>query len=290
VSVPNDVYLTYSIFILTSAMRITSFPLNLRSDSPRFRSKTIPADDKADTKNKWSTPVDGPLTYISLLGKEPYEPSPVLSRPFGLPSNPRLALPGSGSSNFKKTEFMLTADTLRYLGTTVAHFNGQICEIQLAHRAAEARATLQKHELLRLSGKCRELEELVERLKGPRRVASEEKFKKVQEEQRALLGRLDRMLQGLMEKASPELSEHETKWFEELKRMKEEITGIGRYDEGSLVARTRLVSFSTHSYVRFRIVIIVIVKLARTRVCPCDAESQRVAGEGETTQERAYGE
>lgn len=48
------------------------------------------------------------------------------------------------------------------------------------------------------------------------------------------------MLQSLMEKASPDLSEHETKWFEELKRMKEDIIGAGRYDEGSLVARTRL--------------------------------------------------
>jgi nucleoporin NUP82 len=49
------------------------------------------------------------------------------------------------------------------------------------------------------------------------------------------------MLRGLMDKASPELSEYETRWFEELKRMKGEIGGAGRYDEGSLVARTRMV-------------------------------------------------
>jgi len=81
----------------------------------------------------------------------------------------------------------------------------------------------------------------VERLKGPGRAASEARWEKIRNEQKDLLRRLDRMLQGLMEKASPELSEHETKWFEELKRMKDEISGSGRYDEGSLVARTRLV-------------------------------------------------
>jgi nucleoporin NUP82 len=76
------------------------------------------------------------------------------------------------------------------------------------------------------------------------RTASEARWERIQAEQKVLLRRLDRMLQGLMEKASPELSEHETKWFEELKRMKEEISGSGRYDEGSLVARTRLVWLS----------------------------------------------
>lgn len=136
---------------------------------------------------------------------------------------------------------MLTPDTLRYLATTVAALSGQSHEIQLAHRGAEGRAALQAQELLRLCGKCRELHAAVEKLKGPRRSASENRFKAVQDNQKVLLARLDRMLQGLMEKASPELSEHETKWFEELKRMKEEIVGAGKYDEGSLVARTRLV-------------------------------------------------
>jgi nucleoporin NUP82 len=50
------------------------------------------------------------------------------------------------------------------------------------------------------------------------------------------------MLRGLMDRASPDLSEYETKWFGELKRMQNEIVGAGRYDEGSLAARARLVS------------------------------------------------
>jgi nucleoporin NUP82 len=138
-------------------------------------------------------------------------------------------------------DFKLTPDTLRYIGTTVAELSSQIHEIQLAVRAAETRSMLQRQELARVFAKCREMQAAVERLKGPQRIASEARWETIQTEQKVLLRRLDRMLQALMEKASPELSEHETKWFEELKRMKEEISGSGRYDEGSLAARTRLV-------------------------------------------------
>jgi nucleoporin NUP82 len=138
-------------------------------------------------------------------------------------------------------DFKLTPDTLRYIGTTVAEISSQIHEIQLGYRAAETRAMLQRQELARVSAKCREMQAIVERLKGPGRVASEARWERIQNEQKALLRRQDRMLQALMEKASPKLSEHETKWFEELKRMKEEISGAGRYDEGSLVSRTHMV-------------------------------------------------
>jgi nucleoporin NUP82 len=201
-------------------------------------------DDPSSPQSTWLTPLEGPSTYMSLLGTEPYKPPPILSRPSGLPSNARLSLP-SGS---KSAEFMLTPDTLRYIGTTVAEFTSQIHEIQLAHRAAEARATLQKHELTRMSDKCRGIETVVEALKGPKRAANEERFDRVESEQKSLLGRLDRLLQVLMEKASPELSEHETKWFEELKRMKDDITGSGRYDDASLIARTRLVRVLFYFY------------------------------------------
>jgi nucleoporin NUP82 len=44
-----------------------------------------------------------------------------------------------------------------------------------------------------------------------------------------------------MRRASPELSENETKWFEELKRMKVEVFGSGRYDEESMRSRVKLV-------------------------------------------------
>jgi nucleoporin NUP82 len=99
---------------------------------------------------------------------------------------------------------------------------------------------LQQYELPRLTKKCQEMESILEEIQGPGRASTEDRLAKVQEEQKLLLARLDRLLQSLMEKASPELSEHEAKWFEELKRMKESVLGRGKYDEDSLVCRTRL--------------------------------------------------
>ncbi|KAF9008902.1 hypothetical protein BDQ17DRAFT_1349165 [Cyathus striatus] len=227
VATPNDVYLTYSIFILTSAMRINVFPLNIRSESPPLKPKALlELPSNSDTeKDEWLIPVDGPSTYVSLLGSQPYKPPPVVSAS-GFPSTAKLSLPPGSGSN----EFMLTPDTLRYITTTISKISGQIHEIQLAYRAVEARADLQKQELVRDG----------EHLTNEKANASVDRLKAIQDQQKQLLSRLDRVLQGLMEKASPELSEHETKWFEELKRMKAEVVGSGRYDEGSLVARTRL--------------------------------------------------
>ncbi|OBZ76188.1 Nucleoporin nup82 [Grifola frondosa] len=235
VAVPNDVYLTYSIFILTSAMRITVFPLKLQPDSPLSGPSELPVERKSVSRSSNAAPESGPPAYVSLLSAEPFVVPPVLSRALGLPSNPRLSLPPTS-----KGEFMLTPDTLRYLGTTVERFTDQIHEVQLAHRAAESRADLQQQEFKRQRDKCWEMIDIIERLNGPRCLETKARLTSVQEGQKALMVRLDRILQALMAKASPELSEHETKWFDELRRIKEEVVGASRFDDRSLVLRTKL--------------------------------------------------
>ncbi|THV08713.1 hypothetical protein K435DRAFT_959241 [Dendrothele bispora CBS 962.96] len=234
VAIPDDVYLPYSILVLTSSMRVTTFTLNPQPDpSPPTAPKPLPVE--GPTKTSLELLDNGPPAYVSLLGTESWKPPQILSRPGGLPSNPRLSLP-----NGVHTELVLTPDTMRYLATTVAHISGQIHEIQLAHRGAEGRTALQSQELLRLTTKCRELIGKAEEIKNSRIKTSEARLYRAQEEQKLLIRRLDRMLQTMMEKASPELSEYETKWFEELKRMKEDVIGTGKYDEGSLATRTKL--------------------------------------------------
>ncbi|KAF9076010.1 hypothetical protein BDP27DRAFT_1415160 [Rhodocollybia butyracea] len=233
-ALPDDVYLSYSIYILTSAMRITTFSLNARSESPTPKNKTDESP-APPSSHRLELIGDNP-PYASLLGTEPWLPPSVLSRPAGLPSNPRLSLPKDASQR----EFVLTPDTLRYLATIMANYSGQIREAEMAQQGAEGRASLQIQEIGRQSAKCREIIASLDRLRGVQKETSEKRILKAQEEQKVLSKRLDRMLQVMMEKASPELSEHETKWFEELKRMKETVIGAGKYDESSLSSRVRM--------------------------------------------------
>jgi len=239
--VPNDVYLSYSILILTSVFRFVSFPLNLRTDLP-FSQMTpdLPDKNKTTDTEDLLAPIEGSLGYISLLGTEPFVPPPALSRPSGLPSNPRIAV---GTPN-TKTEFMLTPETLRYLGSTIEGFTAQIHDIIIASKHIEARAELQAKEFERQQQKCAVMLDLIEQLHSSRYNKIQERVERIRETHKALTSRLDHRLQTLMQQASPKLSEYETKWFEELRRMKAEITGSGRYDEQSLAARTSLVSIT----------------------------------------------
>lgn len=224
---------------------MTVLPLNLRPDSPYSVTSDLPSISEKSPPPKSPATPDEPPAYVSLLGSESYVPPPIFSRPS---SNPRLSLPPSSDL---KSEFMLTPDTLRFLGTAVERFESQIHEVQLARRAAEARAELQEQEFARQRAKCQEMFDMMSRSKGLRRVATKEKVIKLQHTQKMLMTRLDRVLQSLMEKASPELSDHETKWFEELRRMKEEVVGSSKYDNRSLAARTKLVCDASHALAVF---------------------------------------
>ena len=253
--VPNDVYLSYSILILTSAFRITSIPLNLRTtlkvaDSsseaslPRITAPPISKDVTPATfvPNDLLTPLDGPLAHVSLLGTEPFVPPVALS---GRSMVPRL------SSGGPPREFVLTPDSLRFLATQVASIMTHIREVLLAHRRVEERVELQTAEFARIQAKCREMLQLIESLRekvrairGAREVGVIGRVERMKETHKELMKRADKILQALMNSASPGLSECETKWFEELGRMKAEVIGAGKFDDGSLKARTALVSKS----------------------------------------------
>ncbi|CCM04850.1 uncharacterized protein FIBRA_07043 [Fibroporia radiculosa] len=233
-SIPNDIYLTYSLFILTSAMCITVFPLNLRSETPYSISSELPlVPENTPSKLQSSSATPPTPAYISLLTQDTYViPSALAQSATSLISR----LPPSPSQG----EFVLTPDTMRYLGTVVEKFGTKLHEIAVAHRGTEMRAAIQRQEFARQREKCKEMLEIVSRLKGPRHAATQEKLKNIESVQKKLMGRLDRVLQLLIQKASPDLSENETRWFNELKRMKEEVVGRSKYDDRSLVARSKL--------------------------------------------------
>ena len=222
-------------------MRIISVPLNLRAEplDSRIKAFRLEDTDTSTEKSKWLSCADGPSTYASILSAEPFIPPSLSGSLSELSTSPKPLLPQIPSGS---KELTLTPDTLRFLGTSVAQITSQSREVILACQVITRRMYLQQYELPRLAKKCEEMESILEKIQGTGRASTEERLAKVQEEQKVLLARLDRLLQSLMEKASPELSEHESKWFEELKRMKESVLGRGKYDEDSLVCRTRSVS------------------------------------------------
>ena len=223
---PNDVYLNYSIYVLTSFMRVVSFSLNMRSGLP----------SKED--NKSSVPVDRllkpaeSLAYTSLLGTETWEPPTTLSS--GLPATPRLVTPGS-------KDFRVTPDTLRFFSTKVDEIVTGTHGVESAYRQANARIELQHEELDRQVIKLNEIRVLLGELRGPRQDRIDARTHAIQAGQQALIARLDRVLTEHMKRANPTLSDHETKWFDELGRIREQVLGAGRYDEASLRARVQVV-------------------------------------------------
>ncbi|KAI5119910.1 hypothetical protein M0805_003714 [Coniferiporia weirii] len=233
VVIPSDVYLTYSIFILTATLRVASFTLNLRTEGPVVPE---PAEKRRDISLLPTSPSSTPPAYVSLLSTQPFTCPPALSRPMGFPTIAKLSLPQSHSV---KAELRLTPETLRYLGTVSERISGEVHDAVIACHALKNRADLQKQEFERLQKKAVELVTRTRDLTGPRKIQLQETLRKVQDERNRLLGRMDKLLQALIRKASPELNEHETRWFEELQRMKSQVLGVGRYDSDSLKNRVQ---------------------------------------------------
>ncbi|KAH9973089.1 hypothetical protein BGW80DRAFT_1437399 [Lactifluus volemus] len=209
VAVPNDVYLNYSIFILTSSMTVVSFSLN------------IPVTRAAEE----------PLAYTSLLGIKPWEPPTGLSST-GLPTTPRHAAP-------EPKDFRITPDTLRFFSTKVDEIAARAHNVESAYRETNARVELQHEEWQRQTDKLDEIRALVAELRGARQDHTDARARAIRAGQQTLLARLDRVLGEIMKRANPTLSDQETKWFDELSRMREQVLGVGRYDDASLKARVQ---------------------------------------------------
>ncbi|KAL5530163.1 hypothetical protein ACEPAF_6420 [Sanghuangporus sanghuang] len=232
--IPKDVYLTYTIFMLTATMRVATHTLTLRSESADGLELV---ESSQDTSGLPALPSSsGPPAYVSLLTAEPFSVPPVLSRPVGLPTVSNVPVPRSHSI---KDEIRVTPETLRYLANVQERISSEMHEAIIACRQLKGRGDMQRQEYERLQKRVAELVGRTQTLLGPRKNKLQERLQSVQAEQTRLLGRMDRLLHALIRQASPELNEHETRWFEELQRMKAQVLGIGRYDPDSLRVRIK---------------------------------------------------
>ena len=207
-------------------MRVVSFSLNMRSGVSSKEN-----DKSSVSVDQLLKPVESPA-YTSLLGTETWEPPTSLSS--GLPATPRLATPGP-------KDFRVTPDTLRFFSSKVDEIVTGIHGVESAYRQANARMELQHEELDRQATKVNEIRVLLGELHGARQDRIDVRTRAIQAGQQALIARLDRVLAELMKRANPTLSDHETKWFDELGRIREQVLGAGRYDEASLRARVQAV-------------------------------------------------
>jgi nucleoporin NUP82 len=136
-----------------------------------------------------------------------------------------------------KTTFTLTAASLRQLSTTVENFQKHMQAVQLAQRETEARAALQRQEYARQRQEHAKVLALLHGLRTKRQDDAQRKLDTLRAKHADMIKCTETVLKRLMLRASPELNEHETRWFHELSRMKEEVFGMDKYDDQSLGAK-----------------------------------------------------
>lgn len=236
VVIPDDVYLTYSIFILTASLRLVTFALNLRAEN---NEPQVVHELQKQSELPPLPSSSGPSTYNSILSAQAFTVPAAFARTTGLPPIPKLSLSHNDSG---KTELNLTPETLRYLATVSERISGEVRDAQISCSALKSRTDIQRQEYERLQKAASEIINRAHELTGTRKTRLQEKMKAIQEQQKTLLSRMDKALRTLIKNASPELNEHETRWFEEFERMKAQVQGVGRFDQDSLRSRIRLVS------------------------------------------------
>ncbi|BGP05254.1 hypothetical protein JCM10049v2_001059 [Rhodotorula toruloides] len=227
-AIVNDVYLGYSLLLLTSSLQLVGIELALRVD-PSASALALPSSPgpsaSSTTDNKAAEPA-----YVSLLDT-PFTVPPLLSTSSrsGAPAIPRLAP--------TKQPLEITPDTLRAFGKHVSTVQDAIRDLVGAADSVQSRLELQMKELSRQVGKLAELDSLRSELgKSVSATGLEGRLRSVEEKQRMLLARTDRVLQRLVESHQPSISAYERKWFDELERLEGQIVGD---ESGSLESRTR---------------------------------------------------
>ncbi|GAA5903052.1 hypothetical protein JCM6882_009679 [Rhodosporidiobolus microsporus] len=234
--VVNDVYLGYSLLLLTSAFQLAGIELSLRVGPSASDLAPAPASSSSAATSK--TASTDPPAYVSLLDT-PFTIPPILASRSGAPRLP--STPGGSK------ELSITPDTLRALGMHVSAVQSSVRELVSAADEVQHRLELQMKELARQLSKLAELKQLRSDLGKSTSAAASEgsveaRLQRVEANQRRLIERTDRVLQRLMEQHQPEISTYERKWFDELGRLEKQVEGGGAGErQPSLEVRARRV-------------------------------------------------
>ncbi|KWU45781.1 hypothetical protein RHOSPDRAFT_16079 [Rhodotorula sp. JG-1b] len=224
----NDVYLGYSLLLVTGALQVVGIELSLRVDdavlgSPERAAESSPAAGRENS------------AYVSLLDKPFVVPPFLSSRQAGAPP----ALPRLPPS---KKPLEINPETLRAFATHVSTTQTAIRDLVSAADSVQSRLELQMRELSRQVDKLAELERLRSDLGKSVSGGTEGRLRRAEEKQRELLARTDRVLQRLVESHQPSISTYERKWFDELERLEEQVVGRREGDDEDEVDETRAAS------------------------------------------------
>ncbi|GAA5969759.1 hypothetical protein JCM21900_004192 [Sporobolomyces salmonicolor] len=240
----NDVYLGYSLLLITASLQLVGIELSLRVD-PSLRLNAPPSTSATPSPQAHGISPDPPA-YVSLLDTPFSIPSALAKRAGGVSTLPRLASNSSSSSK----ELIITPDVLRQLGKAVEQVQTSIRDVVAGADAVQHRLELQMKELSRQLGKLDELSRLSGELRSSTtsREGLAGRLARVEDTQRALLARTDRVLQRLMDAHQPSLSTYEKKWFDELRRLEREVKGTEDGAAGrTLEERARRVEAQTEA-------------------------------------------
>ncbi|RUS24922.1 hypothetical protein BC938DRAFT_472900, partial [Jimgerdemannia flammicorona] len=214
----NDIYLSYSILFLTSTFRFVGLELSLRTPSHITSTGLSTALLNPDGE------LDVDSCYTSLLPLPSFKPPDALEKFHGLPRQPRIVMQLPLDQRTKS--LAINEESLRFLAKTVETFREEIRVVLGAGTEIRQRLDLQRKEQQRQLEKLASLSEKLTNSLGPQleeRVQT--RLADLLQKQQGLLMKADTVLQILMEKHEPELSEFEERYFNELNKLKMTVSG-----------------------------------------------------------------
>ncbi|KAK9767803.1 hypothetical protein K7432_002084 [Basidiobolus ranarum] len=213
-AVVSDVYLSYSLLIMTSSFQFIGTELSLRVQIPSI-----------STHLKESESSEG-ASYIPLLPLPTYTPPEKLEQFQGLTRQPRIVLP----PNHKGKQLKMDEESLRFLGQMVERLRDDAHVVVNAHNSICQRINLQIKEFNRQLAKLSEVSKVVHGELREKEEQVDQKVDKLRDNQKKLTLRMDTLLQSLIDQHEPTLSQYETKYFGELKSIEHKLRGPSGYE------------------------------------------------------------
>ncbi|OZJ05957.1 hypothetical protein BZG36_01183 [Bifiguratus adelaidae] len=214
----NDLYLSYSLIILTSTYECAAFELTLRSNTGAA---------ELNEQLRATGQDDNSADYICMLTQPAFTVPESLDNNQGVPRRPKIVskLPNQPAS---KEGLKMDEASLQYIASVVETFRNEIKDIHNAGSLIKKRVNMQQQELRRQVSKLRELQETISNTIEPEiHDVLDSRYSMAQENHQELRLRADRVLRQILEVYQPSLTDREKESFKELDRYKTQVLGDG---------------------------------------------------------------